>query len=186
LDGQWKASEGMTYSSMNLKEHIRTIPNYPKPGILFRDITPLLSSPSALRYAIDELANKINQEMEVDTIGSIEARGFLFAAPIAYKLNKPLVPIRKPGKLPFSTRYVTYDLEYGRDKIEIHEDAITEGEKVVLVDDLLATGGTMDAAATLVENCGGVISGLATLIELTELEGRSNLSNYHTVSLIEY
>ena len=119
-------------------------------------------------------------------VAGIEARGFIFGAILAANLEIGFVPIRKPGKLPFSTRYVTYDLEYGRDKIEIHEDAITEGEKVVLVDDLLATGGTMDAAATLVENCGGVISGLATLIELTELEGRSNLSNYHTVSLIEY
>ena len=171
---------------MNLKDHIRTIPNYPKPGILFRDITPLLSSPSALRFAIDELANKINQEMEVETIGSVEARGFLLAAPIAYKLNKPLVPIRKPGKLPFATRHVTYDLEYGCDKIEIHKDAIAEGEKVVLIDDLLATGGTMAAAVTLVENCGAVVSGLATLIELTELKGRNKLSNYHIISLIEY
>lgn len=170
---------------MDLREYIRDVPNFPHPGILFKDITPLLSHPPALRYAIDEMGEKC-AELKPDTIACIEARGFLFAAPMAYRMGIPLVPVRKKGKLPYHTYAVTYDLEYGSDTVEVHVDAISDGNRVVIVDDLLATGGTMAAAAKLVEQTGGEIVGLSVLIELSELKGRDLLGGYNIISLIEY
>ena len=139
----------------------------------------------ALRYAIDLMGKKC-AALEPDTIVCIEARGFLFAAPMAYQMDKPLVPVRKHGKLPYHTHEVRYDLEYGTDAVEVHVDAISNGDRVVIVDDLLATGGTMAAAARLVEQTGGEIVGLSVLIELRELNGRASLGDYDVISLIEY
>ncbi|MCH8826414.1 MAG: adenine phosphoribosyltransferase [Chloroflexi bacterium] len=170
---------------MDLRDYIRDVPDFPRPGILFKDITPLLSHPPALRYAIKEMGKRC-AALDPDTIVCIEARGFLFAAPMAYEMGKPLVPIRKRGKLPYKTLSVTYDLEYGTDTVEVHVDAISEGDRVVIVDDLLATGGTMAAAARLVEQTGGEIAGLSVLIELSELNGRAMLGGYGLISLIEY
>jgi adenine phosphoribosyltransferase len=170
---------------MDLREYIRDVPDFPRPGILFKDITPLLSCPAALRNAIDQMGEKC-AALNPDIIVCVEARGFLFAAPIAYQLGIPLVPVRKKGKLPYETNSVTYDLEYGTDTVEIHVDAISEGRRVVIVDDLLATGGTMAASAKLVEQTGGKIAGLTVLIELGELKGRARLDGYDLISLIEY
>ena len=135
---------------MNLKDHIRDVPDFPEPGILFKDITPLLKTPVALRYVIDKFADHY-RDRPVDVILGIEARGFLFAAPLALQLGKPLVPVRKKGKLPFKTHSVEYALEYGEAAVEVHTDAITPGQRVLLVDDVLATGGTLAAAAQLIE-----------------------------------
>ncbi len=170
---------------MDLREYIRDVPDFPRPGILFKDITPLLSCPAALRHAIDQMGEKC-AALNPDTIVCVEARGFLFAAPIAYQLGIPLVPVRKKGKLPYETNSVTYDLEYGTDTVEVHVDAISEGHRVVIVDDLLATGGTMAASAKLVEQTGGKIVALTVLIELCELKGRARLDGYDLISLIEY
>ncbi|MDA0769952.1 MAG: adenine phosphoribosyltransferase [SAR202 cluster bacterium Casp-Chloro-G4] len=170
---------------MDLTEYIRDVPDFPQPGILFKDITPLLSHPPALRQAIDQMGERC-AALNPDTIVCIEARGFLFAAPMAYKLGVPLVPVRKRGKLPYQTHSVTYDLEYGSDTVEVHVDAISQGHRVVIVDDLLATGGTMAAAAKLVEQTGGEIAGLSVLIELGDLHGRDRLGGYEVISLIEY
>ena len=170
---------------MDLRKYIRDVPDFPQPGILFKDITPLLSYPPALRCAIQEMGKKC-AELDPDTIVCIEARGFLFAAPMAYEMGKPLVPVRKQGKLPYDTHSLTYDLEYGSDTVEIHVDAIADGHKVVRVDDLLATGGTMAAAAKLIEQTGGEIVGLSVLIELSELNGRALLDGYDVNSLIKY
>ena len=170
---------------MDLKEYIRDIPDFPKPGIIFKDITPLLGEPKALKYAVDQIAALCSPH-DVDTIVSIESRGFLFAAPLAYSMCKPLVPVRKKGKLPYDTHSVTYDLEYGTDTVEVHTDAISQGQNVIILDDLLATGGTMAAAAELVEQTGGKVTGLAVLIELTDLNGRERLKGYDVMSLIEY
>mgnify|MGYP001245390096 CR=1 FL=1 len=170
---------------MDLREYIRDVPDFPRSGILFKDITPLLSCPAALRHAIDQMGEKC-AALNPDTIVCVEARGFLFAAPIAYQLGIPLVPVRKKGKLPYETNSVTYDLEYGTDTVEVHVDAISEGQRVVIVDDLLATGGTMAASAKLVEQTGGKIAALTVLIELCELKGRARLDGYDLISLIEY
>ena len=174
-----------TEEAIDLRQYIRDIPDFPQPGILFKDITPLLGHPDALRYAVDEMTDRA-KALDIDTIVCIEARGFLFAAPLAYQMGKPLVPVRKQGKLPFHTSSVTYDLEYGSDTVEVHIDAISEGHRVLIVDDLLATGGTMAAAARLVEQCGGEVAGLTVLIELSELKGRERLQGYDLTSLIEY
>jgi adenine phosphoribosyltransferase len=170
---------------MDLREYIRDVPDFPRPGILFKDITPLLSSPAALKYAIDWMSEKC-AALNPDALICVEARGFLFAAPVAYQLGIPLVPVRKMGKLPYETNSVTYDLEYGTDTVEVHVDAIFKGQRVVIVDDLLATGGTMAASAKLVEQTGGEIAGLSVLIELCELKGRALLDEYDLISLIEY
>ena len=169
---------------MDLKRYIRDIPDFPKPGILFRDITPLLKEPVAFRQAVDALAHRYGPQ-DVDVVIGIESRGFLLAAPLAYRLGKMLVPVRKVGKLPFETHRVAYALEYGSDAVEVHTDAISNGQRVLVVDDLLATGGTMAAAARLVERAGGEVAGLAVLVELTELSGRKRLRGYDLFSLIE-
>ena len=141
-------------ANVNLTDYIRSIPDFPKPGILFRDITPLLAAPEAFRLAVVEMANPFRRD-KIDVVAAAEARGFIFAAPVALELNAALVPIRKPGKLPYDTQALTYDLEYGTDTLEIHTDAIAPGAKVLVVDDLLATGGTVDACCRLVEKAGG-------------------------------
>jgi adenine phosphoribosyltransferase len=170
---------------LDLAAYIRAIPDFPKPGVLFRDITPLLTAPAAFRLAVVEMANPFRRE-KIDVVAAAEARGFIFAAPVALELNASLVPIRKPGKLPFDTQSLTYDLEYGSDALEIHTDAITPGAKVLVVDDLLATGGTVEACCRLVEKAGGVVVGCAFLIELTGLKGADRIAQYNTISLIKY
>ena len=170
---------------MDLKTYIRDIPDFPSPGILFRDITPLLKDPAAFHEAVDRLAEHYISQ-KVDSVLGIEARGFLLASPLAYIMRKPLVPVRKEGKLPFETQKVTYTLEYGSDAIEVHTDAISSGQRVLIVDDLLATGGTMAAATRLVEETGGHVAGLALLVELADLGGRDRLEGHDVFSLIQY
>lgn len=170
---------------MRLQDYIREIEDFPQEGILFRDITPLLKSAEAFEAALSHMA-EFCERVQSDAIASVESRGFLFAAPLAQCLAKPLVPIRKKGKLPYATHTVSYTLEYGADTLEVHTDAFADGQRVVIVDDLLATGGTLAAAGRLVEAAGASVSGMAVLIELTELGGRSRLGDYETYSIIEY
>lgn len=169
---------------MELKDTIRAIENYPKEGVIFRDITTLLKDKDAFKKAVDEMAAKIDED--VDKIIGIEARGFILGAALAYKLNKGFVPVRKPGKLPWDKLSESYDLEYGQDSIEIHKDAIDPGEKVVIVDDLLATGGTSKACLKLVRSLGGEVSSLLFLIELEGLKGRDLLKGEKVLSVIKY
>jgi len=164
---------------------IRDIPDFPKPGILFKDITPLLQHPQAFHDVIEAFAERFPPS-EVDVVATIDARGFLFGGALAYRLNRSLVPLRKPGKLPFRTVEQEYTLEYGTDALAIHEDALSKGARVLLVDDVIATGGTLAAAAQLVEKLGGVVVGIAALIELTFLNPRSRLGTYPLFSLISY
>jgi adenine phosphoribosyltransferase len=168
-----------------LKKYIRAIMDFPQKGILFRDITTLLKNKEAFREAIDCMTDLIRGK-EVDLILGIESRGFIFAAPLAYNLGLPLNVIRKPGKLPAEVVCESYTLEYGENSIELHKDAIKEGEKIVIVDDLLATGGTALASAHLVEKFGGEVSTFLFLIELTELKGRKKLKDYKVESLVKY
>jgi adenine phosphoribosyltransferase len=170
---------------MDLRKYIRDVPDFPKPGILFKDITPLLAEPAALRHTIELLAERFPAD-RVDAVGAVEARGFLFATPLAIRLNKPMVPLRKPGKLPYSTHSAAYDLEYGRAELHIHIDAVKAGDRVLLVDDLLATGGTMRAGCQLVEKIGGRVVGCAFVIELGFLHGRDKLQGYDVFSIIQY
>ena len=170
---------------MDLRPYIRDVPDFPKPGILFKDITPLLKAPAAFRYAIDAMAREYGTR-DVDAITGVDARGFLLAAPLAYRLGKPLVPVRKRGKLPFDTVIAEYDLEYGTDAVEVHVDGISSGQSVVVVDDLLATGGTLAATVDLIERTGGRVEGVAVLVELTELNGRERLQGYDLLSLIAF
>ena len=169
---------------MKLENHIRNIPDFPRPGIQFKDITPLLKNPDAFQQTIDRFAHYCT-ELSLDAIVGIEARGFLLAAPLAYQLRKPLIPVRKQGKLPFRTTSITYALEYGNDTLEIHQDAVAEGQHVLIVDDLLATGGTMAATAKLVEATGAHVAAIAVIIELTDLKGRVALEGYDVHSLIQ-
>ena len=168
-----------------LKEYIRSIPDFPEKGIIFRDVTSILMDADGLKLAIDELA-KCLEGMDFDVIAGAESRGFLFGMPLAYLLHKPFVPIRKKGKLPCETVEKTYDLEYGTATIEIHKDAIKPGDKVVLLDDLIATGGTMKAAAELVEELGGEVVEMLFLIELVDLKGREVLSKYKVYSVVQF
>ena len=170
---------------MDLKSHIRDIPDFPSPGILFRDITPLLGTPEAFKYVIDSIMDHYSAE-EFDCIVGIESRGFVLGAPIAYLMQKPLVLVRKQGKLPYDTLSVEYSLEYGSNIMEIQVGDLAEGSRVLVVDDLLATGGTLQAAAELVENCGGTVVGVGLVIELNGLGGRDLLGNYDLYSLVQY
>lgn len=170
---------------MNLTELIRDIPDFPVPGILFRDITTLLKDGEAFTYVIDRMCDKL-KSLKVDKVVAIESRGFIFGGPIAYRLGAGFVPARKLGKLPADTITADYDLEYGTNTVEMHRDAIKRGEHVVIVDDLLATGGTTRATIDLVEQLGGDIVALAFLIELTELGAREYLDGYNIVTLIRY
>lgn len=169
---------------MSLKDKVRAIPDYPKKGVIFRDVTTLLKEGQDFKEAIDKMAEKI--DYEIDKVIGIEARGFIVGAPLAYKLSKGFIPIRKPGKLPCEKISVEYDLEYGTDSIEMHVDGIKKGEKVVIVDDLLATGGTSQAAIKLVESLGAEVSGLLFLMELDDINGRQKLKNYRVDSIIHY
>lgn len=170
---------------MDFKSLVRTIEDFPKPGISFKDITTLLSNPEAFRAAIDQMAEPF-LDKGIEVVTGPEARGYIFASALAYRLGASFVPIRKPGKLPYKTRKVTYSLEYGTDTLECHEDAITPGQRVLVVDDLLATGGTIRATVDLVESLGGNVVGVSFLIELAFLEGRKKLQNYDVHSLITY
>ena len=170
---------------MDLKDTIRSIKDFPKEGIIFRDITTLLKDPDALKESIDEIEQKL-ANVDYDVIVAPESRGFIFGMPLAYKENKAFVPIRKAGKLPAKTVSQEYALEYGTAKIEMHLDALKKGQKVVIVDDLLATGGTAKAMIDLVESVGAEVSGLCFLIELDELNGRKAVGNYNVNSVIHY
>jgi adenine phosphoribosyltransferase len=168
-----------------LKALVRTVPDFPKPGILFYDITTLLKDKTGFARLIDAFAGHYI-ERKVDLVLGIEARGFIFGPALAYRLNAGFVPVRKPGKLPAETVRVTYDLEYGSDALEIHRDAIQPGQRVVLVDDLLATGGTMEATVKLAKQLGGEIVGLAFAVELDFLKGRNRFKDYDVFSLLHY
>ncbi len=170
---------------MDLKEKIRVIDDFPAKGISFKDITTLLMDAEALKDCVNQLAERFS-EVQVDMIVGPESRGFIFATPLAYLLGTGFVPVRKPGKLPAETISYEYALEYGTDKLEIHKDSIKKGQKVLIVDDLLATGGTMYAAAKLVEKLGGEVVGLGFLIELEDVNGREKLAGYKVESLIKY
>ena len=169
----------------NVKDLVRDVRDYPKSGIVFKDITPVLADIDALRTSIKEMAAPFTN-LGIDIVVGIESRGFIFGAPIADLLNAGFVPVRKPGKLPWKTESVSYELEYGTDALEIHEDAITEGQNVLIVDDLLATGGTAEATCKLVSKLGGNIKGLSVLIELKDLNGRKRLNQYNVHSLVQY
>lgn len=170
---------------MDLTQHIRDVPDFPTPGILFRDITPLLHHPAAFRFAVDQMAERF-ADASLDAIVGIEARGFLFASPLAYKLGIPMVPARKQGKLPYKTKSVSYELEYGTDSIEVHVDAVLPGQQVLVVDDLIATGGTLAATVDLIEQAGGAVAGVGVVIELSDLKGRDHLNGYSIESLLAY
>ncbi len=172
---------------MDLKSLIRDIPDFPKPGILFRDITTLLLDPEGLRYTIDLLAQKcVESDLKPDCIVGMESRGFIFAAPLAYKLGAGFIPVRKKGKLPAAVHSIDYQLEYGSDTLEVHQDALTPGSKVLIVDDLIATGGTATATAKLIQQIGCELLGFGFIIELQELQGRKYLPDVPIISLLEY
>ena len=168
-----------------LKRNIRDVPDFPKPGIVFKDITPLLGDPETLRLAVDLLAARY-RSMKIDLVLGVESRGFLFASPLAYVLGAGLVIVRKPGKLPWKAVRETYDLEYGTDTLEIHQDAIGAGRRVLIVDDLLATGGTVAAVTRMVRNLGGFPVEAAFVVELDFLKGREKLKDLGAFSLIHY
>ena len=170
---------------MNLKDKVRIIDGFPKEGISFKDVTTLLQDGEALRESIDVIANHL-KDKKIDIVIGPEARGFLFGVPVAYVLGAGFVPVRKPGKLPYETIQTSYDLEYGSDVLEIHRDAIKKGQRVAIVDDLLATGGTVSAVAKLVEESGGEVVAIDFLIELTELKGREKIAQYDIMSVIDY
>ena len=168
-----------------IEEYIRSIPDFPEPGIIFRDVTSILQDADGLKLAIDSMQDCL-KDVDVDVIVGTESRGFIFGMPIAYNLHKSFVPVRKKGKLPCETVSASYDLEYGKAEIEIHKDAIKPGQKVVIIDDLIATGGTVEAAAKLVEQLGGVVVKIVFLMELAGLEGRKKLEIYDVASVIRY
>lgn len=170
---------------MDFKKHIRSIPDYPKPGINFIDITTLLKDGEAFNEAIIQLAAQAGDK-NIDLVAGPEARGFVIGAALAHQLHAGFVPIRKPGKLPAATSCMEYSLEYGTDMIEMHNDAVMPGQRVLIVDDLLATGGTAQAAGKLIEQAGGIVAGMAFLVELTFLSGRQKLGRYPIVSLVQY
>jgi adenine phosphoribosyltransferase len=170
---------------MDYKEYIREVPDFPKKGILFYDITTLLMDPAVLKNIIDDMAERA-KGMKITKIAAVESRGFMFGVPLALRLGVPFIPIRKPGKLPYKTKRQEYSLEYGKDSVEIHEDAISKGDQILLIDDLLATGGTIQASADLVKKCGGSVAGMMFVIELNFLHGRDKLKGYKIDSLVRY
>ena len=169
----------------DLKEYVTSIPDFPEPGIIFRDITSILQDADGLKLAIDEM-QKLLEGVDFDVIAGAESRGFILGTPIAYNLHKPFVLVRKKGKLPCETIEETYDLEYGTATVEMHKDAIKPGQKVVIVDDLIATGGTIEAACKLVERLGGEVVKIVFLLELAGLEGRKKLQKYDVQTVISY
>ncbi len=170
---------------MDLKKHIRSIQDYPKKGILFRDFSPILKDPSALSFVADEFSKYFHPK-DIDVFAGIESRGFILASVLASRYNKGMIMIRKAGKLPGKTTKLSYTIEYGKDTIEIQKDIIKEGQKILICDDLLATGGTAKASAKLIEKVGGKITGFAFIIELTELDGIKGISKYNCKSLVKY
>jgi adenine phosphoribosyltransferase len=172
-------------AALDLKQYIRSISDFPKPGIVFRDITPLLAAPEAFRSAIDTLAEHY-RDANIHSVLAAEARGFIFAAPLAIALKARFIPIRKPGKLPFDKLTFRYELEYGTDALEMHSDAISRGERVLMIDDLLATGGTMEACLHIVNQVGGTVVGAGFVIELDFLKGRERLAPCDVFSLLHY
>ena len=172
-------------SSKDIENAIRDIPDFPKKGIIFKDITPVLSDIDLLRKSIDMMVEPYMKK-KIDVVVGIESRGFIFGTPIAERLNASFVPVRKPGKLPHKTEQISYQLEYGKDSLEIHKDSINEGQKILIVDDLLATGGTAEATCKLITKLKGNILGLAVLIELEFLEGRKKLNSYNVHSILKY
>lgn len=169
----------------DLKQKIRDIPDFPKKGIVFKDITPLLADGKAFRIAIDQIAAQFS-DRNIDLVVGIEARGFIIAAALAYTLQAGTTLIRKPGKLPYRTHRASYALEYGSDALEIHQDALLPGQRILMVDDLLATGGTISAAIELITRLGGNVVGVAFLVELSFLEGRARLKDYEVFSLLQF
>ena len=168
-----------------LKDHIRDIPDFPRPGVTFKDITPLLADPKAFTYTIDAIAHHFDRD-QIDKVLGIEARGFMVAAPLAYRFTAGLIPVRKAGKLPWKVESQSYILEYGEDHLELHKDAISPGERILIVDDVLATGGTARATAELTERCGGKVAGIAMIMELAFLNGRAKLGSYELFSLVTF
>jgi adenine phosphoribosyltransferase len=170
---------------MDLASIIRNVPDFPVEGILFYDITTMLQNPHALKYSIDQLVNHYRQA-DIDLVVGMESRGFIFGVPLAYQLGVGFIPVRKPGKLPAAKLTESYELEYGTNTLEIHQDAVSAGQRVLIVDDLLATGGTAKATCNLVEKLGGIVVGTAFVIELTFLNGRDKLQGYDVFSLLKY
>lgn len=170
---------------MNLKEYIREIPDFPKEGINFKDITTLMQDKDAFKFMVDKFVEYL-KDKKIDIVVGPEARGFLVGTPVSYALGAGFVPVRKPGKLPFETKSMSYGLEYGEDVIEIHKDAIKKGQRVAILDDLLATGGTVDATVKLIEELGGEVVSINFLIELEFLDGREKLKGYDINSLVKY
>lgn len=168
-----------------LQDYVRTILDFPSKGIMFRDITTVIQDPNGLKLAIDKM-QELLKGVEFDAIAGIESRGFIFGMPLAYNLGKPFIPIRKKGKLPAETVSMSYELEYGTATIEMHKDAIKPGQRIIVVDDLIATGGTVEAAAKLIETVGGVVEKMIFLIELPDLGGRKKLSDYDVLSVLSY
>ncbi len=175
----------MGVDALWVRDHIRAIADYPEPGVTFRDITPLLGNAAAFGRAVDDLVTRFH-DVDVDRVVGVESRGFILAAPVAYRLRAGFVPVRKPGKLPWAVAREEYDLEYGRDKLEIHRDAIHPDENILIVDDVLATGGTALATGKLVETLGGNIVGFGFLIEIAELGGRARFDGRRVESLTAY
>ena len=169
----------------DLKKYIRTIPDFPSKGIMFRDITPVFKDPDGMKLAIDTMENNL-KDLDFDVIVGAESRGFLLGTPIAYNMHKSFVPVRKKGKLPGETIEESYDLEYGHATLEIHKDAVKPGDRVVIVDDLIATGGTLQAIVKLIERLGGTVVRISCLIDLPDLKGKERLSNYDVVTFVEY
>lgn len=170
---------------MDLKQNIRIIEGFPKEGISFKDVTTILKDSDAFKYSVDKVAEHL-KDKNVDVVVGPEARGFLFGAPVAYAIGAGFVPVRKKGKLPYDTMAVEYDLEYGTDVLEMHKDAIKPGQRVAVVDDLLATGGTIESVVKLIEQLGGEVVSVDFVIELTELNGREKLKEYDVMSLVQY
>lgn len=170
---------------MNLNSYVKIVENYPKPGISFKDITPLMNDGEAFKYATDQIV-EYARDKEIDLVVGPEARGFIIGCPVAYSLGVGFAPVRKEGKLPRETIKVQYGLEYGTDVLTIHKDAIKPGQRILITDDLLATGGTIEATIQLVEQLGGIVAGIAFLVELSELEGRKRLLNHDIITLMTY
>ena len=166
-----------------VREHIRDIADYPRPGVTFRDITPLLGNPAAFGRTVDDLVSGFH-DVAVDRVVGVESRGFILAAPVAYRLRAGFVPVRKAGKLPWAVAREEYQLEYGTDKLEIHRDAIHPAERVLIIDDVLATGGTAEAACTLVERAGAIVTGISVVLEITALDGRARLAGRNVSALL--
>lgn len=189
MSSRWETSvkigKGTVIFMKKIEEYVRTIPDFPEPGIMFRDVTSVLQDADGLKLAIDSMIQLLDG-VEFDVIAGTESRGFIFGVPIAYALGKSFVPVRKKGKLPCETISAEYALEYGTAEIEMHKDAIKPGQKVVLVDDLIATGGTIEASAKLVEELGGEVVKILFLMELAGLNGREKLKNYDVASVITY